>query len=260
MALIGVPDTIVASTAEELRHKIRDALRQARSPYTGPDRCQGLATSLFGDVTAARAREALLGLLAERPNPWVTRELAEAIAGLDPTAEDRARAREALLGLLPGESWRVQELAEAIAGLDPTSEERARARKALLGLLACEIDPSRGRELMEVIARLAVTEGDRAQARQALLSLLASQAHPRMIRELAEAVARLTVTAEDRAQVRQVLLGLLAGQADSLRAGNWRRRTPGWTRPRRTGRAPVRCCSACSPPKSFHGRPGHSRT
>ena len=120
----------------------------------------------------------------------------------------------------------------------------------LLGLLAGRADPWTAGALAGAVAGLDPTAEDRARAREALLGLLAGQADPWTARALAGAVAELAVTAEDRARAREALLGLLAGQADPWRRWNWRARSPGWTRRRRTGRGPGRRCSACSP-----GRP-----
>ncbi len=64
--------------------------------------------------------------------------LADGLARLDPTAEDKRQAREALLGLLAraDDSWEAGQLADGLARLATTAEDKRQAREALLGLLA----------------------------------------------------------------------------------------------------------------------------
>ena len=85
-----------------------------------------------GGGPGAGPRELLLGLLASQTDPRAATGLADAVAGLAVTAEDRARARETLLSLLASatESWAAADLADAVARLEPTAEDRARARRA----------------------------------------------------------------------------------------------------------------------------------
>jgi hypothetical protein len=94
------------------------------------------------------------GLLA-RPT-GAARPLADALARLAVTPEDRAQARETLLRLLahPADPATARALADTLAGLDPPAVERAQAREALLGLLARETDPQMARELADALAVL----------------------------------------------------------------------------------------------------------
>jgi hypothetical protein len=168
----------------------------------------------------AQARQALLTLLTVDTDPRRAGALAEVLARLDPPAPDRAQARQALLTLLTGdtEPWTAQKLAEAVARLAVTAEDRARARQALLALLTEEIDPLRAGALAEVLAGLDPPAPDRARARQALLTLLTGETSPETAQGLAEAVARLDPPAPDRAQARQALLTLLTSETNPTMA------------------------------------------
>ena len=66
--------------------------------------------------------------------------MADELASLDPTAEDKRWTREMLLMMLTRETHTVAAaaLAEGLASLDPTAEDRRQARKAVLELLARE--------------------------------------------------------------------------------------------------------------------------
>jgi hypothetical protein len=165
----------------------------------------------------AEARNAFLGLLADEIDPDAAQVLADAIIGLDPTADDRAKAKDALLLLAGKADPKVsRELTETIARLDPTAEDPAKANEVLLEL-AGEIDPLTAGELMklaETVARLGPTAEDRAKANEALLGLLANQTDPKTTKRLAETMARLDPTAEDRAKDKEALLGPLASQTD----------------------------------------------
>ena len=183
---------------------------------TDPDLADAVAGLAVTAEDRARAREPLLSLLASQTDPWLAGGLADALARLEPTAEDRARAREPLLSLLASQTdpRAATDLADAVAGLAVTAEDRARAREPLLSLLASQTDPWAATDLADAVARLEPTAEDRARAREPLLSLLASQTDPRAATVLADAVAGLAVTAEDRARAREPLLSLLASQTD----------------------------------------------
>jgi len=214
---------VVSSDWPTSNRLIIESLLGLLADETYPGTARVLAEAVAGlDPTAedrARARKPLLSLLARQTSPWAARELAHAVDRLAMTPEDRARAREALLGLLADmtDPERALGLAGAVAGLDPTAEDRARAREALLGLLARRTS-SWAQELTHAVGALAVTAEDRAGAREALLGLLAGTTRTGRALGLAGAVAGLDPTAEDRARARKALLGLLTGDTDPWKA------------------------------------------
>jgi hypothetical protein len=173
-----------------------------------PDLAEAIARLQPTAEQQATARQVLFGLLAFA-NPGPAWSLARAIARLEPTAGERAAARQVLLSLLTDEPGMAPDLAEAIAGLEPTAGERAIARQALLDRLA-ETDPELAKYLLQALAGLAVTGEEQAASRQALLSLLAAEADPEPALDLAEAIAGLEPTADQRAAARQTLLDRLA--------------------------------------------------
>jgi hypothetical protein len=167
----------------------------AKSRYAGYHRFQ-IATGWEASDRLIRA--ALLGRLARETYDFDAVALANALAGLDPTADDRARARRTLLFHLARAPYARGRLAEALAGLAVASEERAQARQALLGLLARETDSEIAARLAVQVSKLDPTAQDRAQARRALLGQVGhDNARPRD-RELADAIAGLALTARER--------------------------------------------------------------
>jgi hypothetical protein len=161
----------------------------------------------------ARARRALLDLIASADDELVVQGLlAGPFAGLDPAVEERAQVLQALLagGISPWAPWL---LGRAVAGLAVTGEERAQAREALLALLARETEPYATLGWAAAVAMLDPTAEDRMQARQALLAVLLGGVEGRRFAgEMAEVVAQLALTADDTAQTRQALLAVLSGQ------------------------------------------------
>ena len=203
----------------------------------------------------------LLGLLARETDADLATGLGDALARLDPAAEDKRQARKVLLGLLargrpavwpystwpqgwrpcwpssrrlrrtsvrPGTRWSVLAgetdadlatgLGDALARLDPAAEDKRQAREVLVGLLAGETDADGPVEqrLAGALARLATTAEDKRQAREVLLGLLARETDADLATGLGDALARLDPAAEDKRQAREVLLGLLARQAGGL--------------------------------------------
>jgi hypothetical protein len=190
-------------------------------------------------------------LAAHQTHAWVAARLADALARLDPAAEDIPQAREALLALLADQTSAegAAQLADALARLDPTAEDKRQAREALLALLAGQPEALLGMlasqelevllglissqtitdgatQLADAVGRLDPTAEDRRQTRQALLKLLATSVDDRrglitnqtdaaVAIQLADAVAELDPTAEDRHRTRAALFGLLAHPASS---------------------------------------------
>jgi len=164
----------------------------------------------------------LLAQLAGESDPGVAGNLADAVAGLGPDAEDRARATRTLLTLLvsrPGTSaaW---ELADAATRLAVTAKERAQARRTLLAQLTCENDPDAACNLTYAFAALDPNAQEQAQARRALLTLLADHTDPGPALRLGWAVTGLDPDGQDRAQARQVLLTLLARESSAMHAAS----------------------------------------
>jgi hypothetical protein len=197
---------------------ILDSLLRRLADGSSPWMSRQLADVIAGLEAAAedraQAREVLLGLLARETSPGITRALADTVARLAVTAGERAQTREALLGLASGRPnpWMALGVAEIVARLDPNPVDLIRARRVLLRLLAGEASPGMTQQLADALARLDPTPDERALARETLLSLLASEVGPSMASELAQVVVRLSVTADAVAQAREVLIGLLAGE------------------------------------------------
>ena len=218
--------------------ELAEVIGQARVELARSGRFGKLSGAAHWGTADRQAREVLLGLLAGETGGGAAGALADALARLDPAAEDKRQAREVLLGLLARETdWGATSLADALARLDPAAEDKRQAREVLLGLLAREtiwVPP----ELADALDRLDAAAEDKRQAREVLLGLLARQANPSAdavpltgappamahalarydpadrAALLARALARLDPAAEDKRQAREVLLGLLARQAN----------------------------------------------
>jgi hypothetical protein len=164
--------------------------------------------------------ESLRGRLAGGADLFMARELAEAVARLAASAEDRVQARQALLALLTGETnpWIAEEIAAAIDRLNPTPQNRARAREALLRLLMGETDPAAALHLADAIARLDPSPKDRARAWEALINLLTGETTYRMQEHIVDALARLDPSPEDRARAREALLSQLVAETNPEKA------------------------------------------
>ncbi len=182
---------------------------------------------------------------------WKARwRLAEAVAILNPTTEDRAHARRKLLTLLTAEAHHsavsahtsgVWQLARTVATLNPTAAEREQVLAILLRLVIRH--PLQGRG--EVLAALTVTDEERTLARRALLRLLDNESGHLVAAWSANAVVMLNPTAEDRAQARRRLFTLLATEtrgSEKLLAGVTRLTLTGTERSRYEER-----CLRCSP-------------
>jgi hypothetical protein len=123
----------------------------------------------------AQLRAVLLGLLARR-NPYIADGLVGLVVGLAPTAQERAKLRAELFGLLAVDEDpdMVGTLAEVVAELDPTTQERTRLWKILLRkLAAAQINnPLTVGPLAQLAVELAATPEERTKVREALLGLL----------------------------------------------------------------------------------------
>jgi hypothetical protein len=223
-ALLGLLDEADQDMARQLANAVarldpaaadlaraREALLRLLADQTWPDKATELANTIAqlnpAAADLARARQVLFGLLASQTRYELAAGLMRRAARPDPAAQDIARAREALLGLLDDETdpETAQVLADVIVGLDPAAKDLARVRDALLGLLDDETNPRTAQDLADVIARLDPAAKDLAKAKEALL-LLADQTDPETARKLADSAAKLAPQPKDLAKAKEMLL------------------------------------------------------
>ena len=181
-----------AHTAEDMRHALKALLGLLAAQTDGR-----LAARLVGGPLLP----AVMSPLDMLPAVMAKLDtLASGMARLDATAEDRRKAREALLGLLADvtDARLAVSLAGGVTRLGATAEDRRKAREALLGLLADETDAGLAEHLASGIAGLDPTAEDRRQAREALLGLaIVGQTPPKVAVELLRTVCRLDPTVRD---------------------------------------------------------------
>jgi NACHT domain len=138
--------------------------------------------------------------------PGITRGLTDLISSVD----ERAQARTALLRQRPdSRHYRVTNIAEVIAVLNPTADEQAQARATLLDQLP-DTEPSKALNIVRVIAVLNPTADEQAHARATFLDQLADAEPSRMI-DAARVITALDPTVAEQAQVRATLLDQLPG-------------------------------------------------
>jgi hypothetical protein len=172
------------------------------------------------------ACEALLRRLARETIGWQAVELAEGIIQLDPTAGERRRAVKKLLDLSADASNDRYLLTITVVRLVSMGEDTRQTLEALLELLVHQIDTLEVVTLTSGVVRLAsAADGNRHQALEALLSILARQANSHTACEVADSIAALDPDAEERHQARKTLLKLLEGQTDPWRAQRLARAT-----------------------------------
>jgi NACHT domain len=165
-----------------------------KAPEEGADLAAALAELHPTERDRARARKAVLGLLADQPHGEAAARLAGSLAQLGPTPKDVRRAREVLLTLLPAAmggrastdpastivpgmvqaidvqvseltgwlSGAVAEMVTVLLQLDPTPDCKREIRGALLGLLARDTDRGAAAALIRLVAQLDPTVGDLA--------------------------------------------------------------------------------------------------
>ena len=214
----GLLARVAAESSEaDWSPEIAGMVGQARVELAQSGRFGDLGGAAHWGTSDRQARDALLALLARETGSWEAAQLADGLAQLDPTAEDRRQARDALLGLLADEtdSWRAAQLAGGLAQLATTAEDKCQARDALLALARETNGWGQAQGLADRLAQLATSAEDKRQAREALLALLASKTYSRGAAELADGLAQLDPTAEDKRQGREALLALLARETDS---------------------------------------------
>ena len=124
-------------------------------------------------------------------------------------------------------------LADGLARLDPTAEDKRQARETLLRLLAHETDNEAAVRLADGLARLDPTAEDKRQARDALLRLLAHETRSWAAAGLADRLAQLDPTVHDlrtwRAWAVRPTTGLLAAVRQNSALTNWLAALPSLT-------------------------------
>ncbi len=200
--------------------EVAGMIGQARVELARSGRTGDLGGAASWGTSNRQVRAALLGLLAGQTDAPAAKQLAAAVARLDPTEEDRRQAREALLRLLAGSAndWVIRQLADPVVELATTEDDRRQARELLLGLLADQTDGPVAAELAATVARLDPAGDDTRRAREALLRLLAGPTGEWMASQLTAAVAQLNPAEDERRQAREALLALLANVVARLDA------------------------------------------
>ena len=115
--------------------EVAGMIGQARVELARSGRTGDLGGAASWGTSNRQVRAALLGLLAGETDAPAAKQLAAAVARLDPTEEDRRQAREALLRLLAGAAndWVIRQLADPVVELATTEDDRRQARELLLG-------------------------------------------------------------------------------------------------------------------------------
>jgi hypothetical protein len=163
------------------------------------------------DPTDEDKRQALTGLLNIGYNRAAVAMQAEN-AQLFTTSEDKRQACSELL------SWAGQAGAEIILIvapklilLDPSPDHRRRAFEIILGTMASS-EWITVWEAADKLSQFATTGEDKRRAREALLGLLAGQTDIGVAAGLARGLAELAITAEEKGQARETVFRLLADQ------------------------------------------------
>jgi len=231
----GLLARVAAESSEaDWSPEVAGMIGQARVELARSGRFGDLGGAAHWGTSNRQAREALLELLP-RADGWAAEPLADGLALLDPTAEDKRQAREALLELLAqaANSEEAAYLADRLALLDPTAEDKRQAREALLGLLARAANSLEAAYLAGGLALLDPTAEDKRQAREALLELLAQADRSWEAGRLADGLARLDPTVHDlrtwRAWAVRPTAELLAAVRHNSALTNWQAALPSLT-------------------------------
>ena len=127
---------------------------------------------------------------------------------------DRAKAREALLSLLTGKTslCTIRELADAIARLDPAKlqPEADTVRKVMFRAFPGTTDAENAQNLVQLVLQVAIKANEyRERIRDALLVVLTGASSHWTAKELAEATMPPSPSSAALASGRQALLGML---------------------------------------------------
>jgi len=163
-----------------------------------------LATVVAQLDASPQQRSVACGLLLDHLNHDLVQnpgDLGPVLVRLAVTTADRTKVRDHLLAL---DTYRTVQVAELMAQLDPTPQDRAAIRQRILDKLD-RIDLG---AVGDVLARLAPTPGERADVRQRILDYLPN-AHWMRIGDIGQLLVPLTTGAEERSEVRHELLELV---------------------------------------------------
>jgi hypothetical protein len=164
----------------------------------------------------AKIRKALLRILAIHHSDSAAAKIAEALSGLDPTAEDKRRARAVIITRLASQpdGWVADRLTGQILQLDPTAEDARLARESLIRLLIKET-PNRTIEgLARAVARLSPTEEDKRRVRDMLFAAAAVHQSGSVFYDLVDTIAHLEPPPEDKQRAREAAVHLLSNETD----------------------------------------------
>jgi tetratricopeptide (TPR) repeat protein len=217
----------VAAQSDQARWQPGTAqiISQARVDLAMAARTTDLMGAACWEASNCRVREALLTVLADTADTGTAITLADALAALQPTDEERSQACEALLILLVGTTSprAVGELIRAATQLSTTAEERSRVREALLTVLADTVDTGTAITLADALVALQPTDEERSRAGQALTRLLAgvNMLQGQAARQLMYAADRLAPTAGILRLAREGLLSAMADTTESWAAMTW---------------------------------------
>ncbi|MFE7504566.1 NACHT domain-containing protein [Promicromonospora sp. NPDC057488] len=178
------------------------------------------AFTLLGPSTTdtARARRQVLHILETGDHAY-TDDVAEWLASLDPTEDERTHTREVLLERL---DENLTSNTRALLSLRPTHAELTRAREIVLRSIQ-DSDASTIVEAATVLPRLKPTRRDREVARERLRSAEANYAAPGQhwfdpqLREYINALLPLGPTPDEQARAREVILDSLSNPNDNIR-------------------------------------------
>jgi hypothetical protein len=198
-----------------------DSTLLIEDPGTAPELARLLISLQVSAAEQARKRKAIFRLLTSSDRD-VVRAVASALAGLEPTPQERAQIREALLRTLPGRTGTARQIADVLAELDPPEPERETVLQALLPQLEHQTPDGYGSmpeadRMIKAAIRLAQTDSERAQVRTGIVRLAIRQSgrpRPRLI----DTAIKLAVDEHELAATRQVALSMLAGQTDAKMA------------------------------------------
>jgi hypothetical protein len=146
-------------------------------------------------------------------------ELASTLALLNPTPEEKRKARDALLGFLadPYNWFGDESVPHALVQLAHTPDDKRQAREALIKLLTSDVQTRVAERLASALAQLHPEPEDKRQARAALLGLLTSRAAVTSWLAntfgLANTIIDLAQTPDDKRQTLNMVFDLLAGEA-----------------------------------------------
>lgn len=196
---------------------VAEMIAEARAELARCGVTSNLREAAGWQASTRQVREELLGRLATETEYWRREELMNALADLEPTAEEKRKVRRILLAGLanePGNSGRRRAVG-AIRRFDATAQDKRQARRTMLRLLADDRSSWMASELVDALVQLDQGTEDERDTREALLTLLADQGDGRAVPKMLAGIARLAVTPQDKRQAREILLKMLADQHDA---------------------------------------------